>query len=334
MNFTTAWLTTNRSCNNNCSWCYAQKTLNNGIIMDINKAKMLVDSLYERNVKKIILIGGEPTIYPHFIELIKYIRNLGIKVAVASNGRKFSNLSFSKEVIASGVNNIDISLKAISEDDYFKSTNSYGLEEMLKGYQNLKHLGFTPTASYVITDDDYEKFNMLVNFLETNNISPVSFQFVKPVLELNPSNKIMDIKKMGNFIEPMYNILSKSKLNYCIEISFPLCLINSSTLEKLINENKIINCCHVPKGSGIIFDENFKILPCNHFAEFPFSEKSISFPVKNSIEEVMASDIVKVFRKKTRYYPAKKCVSCNLWDQCGGGCFTRWLSLDPDDYIK
>ena len=334
MNFSTAWLTTNRTCNNRCKWCYAKNTLNSKNIMDIDKAKLLVDALKERGVKRIILIGGEPTVYPHFIDLVKYIHQSDLGVSIATNGRKFSDLSFSKAVIDAGINGIDISLKAISEEEYFQNTNSYGLEELLKGYRNLKNLNFKPSVSYVIVDDDYEKFDRLVSFIEKHNLSPFSFQFVKPVLELNSSNEILDIKKMGNFVELMYNRLSKTNINYCIEISFPLCLINPTVLEKLTEENRIINCCHVPRGSGINFDENFKIIPCNHFAEFPFSETPISFSDKNSIEKIMESDITKVFRKKARCYPASKCETCNLWEQCGGGCFTRWLTLEPNDYIK
>ena len=33
MNFTTAWLTTNRTCNNNCTWCYAQNALKRSIVI-------------------------------------------------------------------------------------------------------------------------------------------------------------------------------------------------------------------------------------------------------------------------------------------------------------
>lgn len=332
MEFSTAWFTTNRTCNNNCKWCYAQKTLNRKNVMDIEKAKRLLNELKERNLKRVILIGGEPTIYPNFIELIKYIHENGIRVSVATNGRKFSDENFAKKVLEAGIDGIDISLKAISEEEYVENTNSKGLMEMLKGYKNLKKLGFRPTVSYVIVNNDYKKFDELVCFLERFDISPVSIQFVKPVL--NSSEKIMDLKDMGDYVEVIYNRLNETNIDYYLEISFPLCLINEGVLEKLSHENRIINCCHVPSGSGIIFDEDFKIIPCNHFAEYPFSEKPISFSERDSIEKIMESDIAKEFRRMARCYPASKCESCNLWMQCGGGCFTRWLTLDPNDYIK
>lgn len=69
-----AWLTTNRSCNNRCEWCYAQNAIGNE--MDIDDAKKCVDVLKELKVKHIVLIGGEPTIYSHLIELLKYIKGI------------------------------------------------------------------------------------------------------------------------------------------------------------------------------------------------------------------------------------------------------------------
>lgn len=334
MKFTTAWLTTNRTCNNKCEWCYAKNTLNSKTVMNIEETEVLVESLEKRGVKNIILIGGEPTIYPHFVELVKYIHQKGLRVSIATNGRRFADLEFAKEVVEAGIDGIDISLKGISEKEYFSNTLSYGLKEMIKGYTNLKNLNFNPSMSYVLVNDDEEYLEELIDFLEKNNISSFSFQFVKPIIGVETDNNSFDLKKMGSFVEVLYNRLAKTNINYCIEISFPLCLIKDVILEKLTKENRIINCCHVPRGSGINFDESFRIIPCNHFAEFPFSENPINIYEESSIEEIMDTEIVKTFRNKARCYPASKCKDCNLWEQCGGGCFTNWLSLDPNDYIK
>ena len=334
MDFSTAWLTTNRTCNNRCRWCYAFNTLGRNSSMDLLTAQHLVDALAERNIKRIILIGGEPTIYSDFIKLVKYIHTKNIRVSVATNGRKFSDLEFSKNVLDAGIDGIDFSLKGLSEEEYFNSTSSYGLEEMLQGYQNLKSLGFTPSVSYVFVNDDYDNLENLISFINSHSISLFSFQFVKPTLGSKQDETSFDLTRMGNFVGQIYKKLCNTSINYCIEISFPLCLVEPSILDKLSKENRIVNCCHVPRGSGINFDENFRIIPCNHFADYPFSDTPVDPLKPSSIEEILSADIVKRFRHLARSYPALKCQSCNLWEQCGGGCFTRWLSLDPNDYIK
>lgn len=333
-NFNTAWLTTNRTCNNNCSWCYAKNTLQSKCIMSIENAKLAVDELARRNVKNIVLIGGEPTIYPHFFDLAKYIKSKGIKVRVPSNGRKFKNLEFAEMAKNAGIDSVDISIKAITEEEYYKNTNSYGLNEMLQGYHNLKKVGIHVTASYVIVNDNKKDFDKLVTFLLHNNITTIGLQFVKPTLSLDSEEEIMTMDKMGSFVEYMYESIKNTGIQYSFEISFPICLIKRSVFEALAKENKIVNCCHVPRGTGINFDENFKVIPCNHFAEFPFSEKPVDLSNKNAIDELMESEVVKEFRAKARCYPTVKCQTCEDWNICGGGCFTRWLSVDPNDFIK
>lgn len=334
MNLKSAWLTTNRSCNCRCEWCYAQKTLGPKEAMDIDIARMAVEELKKRQIKKIVLIGGEPTVYKHFLELVQTIHNNGIKCTVATNGIAFKDIDFAKATIEAGVDSINISLKATTEDDYVKYTGTRALENVLSGYNNLKMLGFKPVFSYVIVNDDEAEFENLINLLESNSIRQIGFQFVKPVIELEKKESIMDIRAMAHFTEYIYERMKKTNIKYGIEISFPLCLIRKEILDNLILEGKINTCCHVQKGSGIVFDTDFKVLPCNHFAEYPFNDTPIDFSKSNSIEELWCSDEVINFRNKSRCYPSDICASCKLWNICGGGCFTRWLFISPKDYIN
>ena len=301
--------------------------------MDYEKAKLAVDELKRRNVKKIVLIGGEPTVYPHFFDLISYIHERNIKVVVASNGRMFKDICFAQRAKDAGVDRIDISIKAFDEETYFKNTNAYGLSEMVQGYHNLKQVGVKTSASYVIVNDSEDEFDKMVAFLEKEKFSAISLQFVKPTLSLEKQEPIMQIDDMGAFVKFIYNRMERTSIKYGIEISFPICLIDEDIFLKLVKGKHISNCCHVPRGSGVNFDENFKVIPCNHFAEFPFSD-SIDLTNKEALDELMEKDIVKQFRHKARSYPAEKCQTCEKWNICGGGCFTRWLTEEPNKYIK
>lgn len=334
MEIKSAWLTTNRSCNLRCKWCYAQNTLKPRVFMDFEKALKAVKVLRTYGTKKIVLIGGEPTIYDHFFELIECIRKNDINCTVATNGVAFKDLTFAKRTVESGVNNINISIKATTEEEYENSTGISCLKQVMKGYNNLKMIGFNPIVSYVIVNDNKEEFNQLIDLLKANNVNKIGLQFVKPVLELKQNNNIMDVRSMARFVEYIYEKMKESNMEYSVEVSFPLCLIKENILSNLISENKITTCCHIQKGNGIVFDTDFKVLPCNHFAEYPFSEIPIDFSKENSIENLWSSEEVKYFRQKARCYPSLKCRECKNWNICGGGCFTRWLFINPKDYIN
>lgn len=99
MNIKSAWLTTTRSCNCRCNWCYAKETLGWKSFMDFDKAILAVDELKRKGVSKIVLIGGGPTIYNRFLDLIKYIHKSGINCTIATNGIKFKDINFAKATV-------------------------------------------------------------------------------------------------------------------------------------------------------------------------------------------------------------------------------------------
>lgn len=332
-NISTAWLTTNYTCNYKCDWCYARKVLADNRYLDLEYAKQLVQYLYSKKITTITLIGGEPTIYPNFIELIQYIKKIGMKVRLATNGKRFENKNFAQQIVSTGIDGINISIKGVTEEEYLSNTHQYGLLSTIEGYKNLTELGFDPSISYVITTNNKSKFKAFVDLLVEENINDLVIQFEKPSLDINSISNVMDIRDMANFVSYIYTILEKSNINYTIEISFPICLIESMVLDELIAKNRISTCCHVQKNTGIVFDCAGRVIPCNHFAEYPFQEKPLDLNNPNAIDNLWDSNIVKKFKNTVNRFPSEKCIECRLWNVCGGGCFTRWLYIDPKKYI-
>lgn len=330
MKINQAWLTTNRTCNNKCDWCYAQNARISQ--MEYNKAIRCVDVLKDMGVKRIVLIGGEPTLYEYFNELIKYIKAKGISVAIATNGRLFASKNIAETISKMGVDSINISIKAPSEEKYIQRTHSTGLQETIQGYHNLVSEGLYPSLSYVICDGNTSEVDELVDLILENGLNRVQFQFIKPIVS-ESSPPIMSFDEMAMITEYIYNRLRPSPISYSFELSYPFCALNKEFLEKLINEKKISSCCHVQRGSGIIFDTDFSLLPCNHFANIPFIEDK--FPLSyDGIKSVLYSKQANDFRQKSRCYPSLKCENCVYWNSCGGGCFVRWFFTDPQNSIK
>jgi len=232
-----------------------------------------------------------------------------------------------------GISGINISIKGFDEEEYVRNTGCNGFFETIKGYHNLKSLNFNPVVSYVITSDDQKTINQLVDVLSQNSIDNILFQFVKPVVSPN-SSPIMGMHDMGKMVDYIYQIMSNNSIKYKIEVSFPLCLIDENTLEHLIEENKINTCCHVQAGRGIVFDTDSKILPCNHFIGYHYSDNEVGVKSVEDINDVFYSEVAETFRETARCYPSDKCSQCEKWDICGGGCFTRWLFEDPKKVIK
>lgn len=325
----TVWLTTNTTCNNNCKWCYAKSFTKLKRNMQVDEVEKYVKVLKQTGVKKIILIGGEPSVHPDILQIIKIINDSGLKVSMATNARKFADYNFALKAVKNGLENINISIKGSSEKEYLESTNSYGLEEMLKGYKNLKSLGTNVSLSYVLCDTDYEKFDRFWNLVKKYNLNNIMFQLYKP--SASDTENPVTIETLAEICKYVYDKIYKDDVNFIFEMSIPLCTLDENMLKHMIKTKRITTCCHISKGSGMIFDTDFNILPCNHFMGHPLNEKPVSL---DSLIDFWNSKDVKEFRNIIKKYPSEICSRCSKWYFCGGGCMIRWLSNDPDEVIN
>jgi len=75
------------ACNYACDHCIDMDILNTGIKFDHEKLLSSLATMAKKGLKSVIVIGGgEPTLYPHFADTIRYMKSLGLQVAIVSNG--------------------------------------------------------------------------------------------------------------------------------------------------------------------------------------------------------------------------------------------------------
>lgn len=77
-----------RKCNLACVFCYHHHLgdLSNQGWKDINTIYAEIDEGIKRGNNRVEFTGGEPTMYPQIIELIKYLKNRNIKTCIITNG--------------------------------------------------------------------------------------------------------------------------------------------------------------------------------------------------------------------------------------------------------
>jgi MoaA/NifB/PqqE/SkfB family radical SAM enzyme len=78
---------TNRTCNIKCRSCY---NLNNTFVKDYAQIKSEIDKgLEKRNIISLSLIGGEPTLHPNLLEIIRYVKSKNVQCQLLTNGIRF-----------------------------------------------------------------------------------------------------------------------------------------------------------------------------------------------------------------------------------------------------
>ncbi|MBU4262464.1 MAG: radical SAM protein [Proteobacteria bacterium] len=75
-----------RVCNFHCSYCYVPDQKEFKHELSRAEIKDVILQAKELGARKIIILGGEPSIYPHLVEMLSFIANEGLEIEMFTNG--------------------------------------------------------------------------------------------------------------------------------------------------------------------------------------------------------------------------------------------------------
>lgn len=167
-------------CNYNCAFCYYKNDLHNKTQYEIILER--IAKLEALGCKDFDLSGGEPTIYPQFFDIIKYLSAKGHKVSCVTNGFGFAKYEFTQRARDCGLSEILFSLHSGDENTHdFIVGKSGAHKRIIAGIQNANALGICvrlnstiigQNADLVGFEDTIKNFDVTqINFLPVNNFA-------------------------------------------------------------------------------------------------------------------------------------------------------------------
>lgn len=169
-------------CNNRCKFCtYAHKRQ----LAERNTREVLLEILKARNGGSayLELIGGEPTIRPDIIQLIRFARKRGFEtVSITTNGRMFAYGDFARKIRDAGLTHIVLSIHGHNEKLHDSLTQAEGsFKELTKGLRNLQEMDFANLGSNTtIVRQNYRFLPGIGKFIYETGIRNSEFIFVDP----------------------------------------------------------------------------------------------------------------------------------------------------------
>lgn len=213
---------TNR-CNMTCPICFADAN-HAGYVYEptFDEVVAMLQTLRDEKPIKCTAVqfsGGEPTIYPRFIDVIKKAKELGFaQVQCASNGIEFAkSVEFCQKVKDAGLNTIYLSFDGISDEPYIQARNRKMFHVKLKVLENLRQIEHPPSVVLVPTlvkgVNDHQIGGIIKFAFENSdiirgvNFQPVAFtgRITREELEKGRytiPDLMNDVKAQTGYVEP------------------------------------------------------------------------------------------------------------------------------------
>ena len=176
----------NTDCNFRCLYCYTRR---NGSGPDPRtelspeQFRKVLSEARDLGVRTLVILGGEPMLYPHLFEMLEYVRRLGINVEVFTNGANMTAESAAQlhrlgVVVALKMNSFDEKV----QDVLAGKKGAY--TQIRTAFDNLLAAGFPGNdgrlgISTVICKQNYDELPELWRWLRERKITPY-FEMMTP----------------------------------------------------------------------------------------------------------------------------------------------------------
>jgi len=216
-------------CNLNCHFCYQNKDgdLNHGSDYDI---KNIIQLLLLKDIKHVILSGGEPLLYDELFKIIESLEDAGIEVSLCTNAILADDV-FCRRLICTKVRKVTINIASIVDNNYFIHESNSNYNSVIAGIKNFVNYGLNVTFNDLVFIVKKDIFLNKILFCANMGVSNISFIF--PIYRDLSSKKLA--VRSTQFDEAA-SILQEIEKEFDINITLnnPICIDESCPANKNI----------------------------------------------------------------------------------------------------
>lgn len=332
------WLTVNRRCNFRCLWCYAEGTAySKDSDMTRETALRLINIGLDVGVKDFILLGGEPTFWPHLNDTCKYLVEHEAEATIVTNGWHYANLDLARKARDTGAK-ISISLKAGSPDQYRQLTKVNAYAKAIQAISNFAQLGSPASISITANAMVMDNLEELVKAATDSGASNIIVEFCSVTFDADGKPQqgyMLPPQEMADRIVAKYDSLAEySNGNLGIMQIIPFCLYPDDFIEKLVSRSHLMSGCHVVSRSGLVFTHDGGVLLCNCLHGFELGKLGADFHDTKTFNQFWQRKEVISANERLVCYPHRRCMDCSKYDECCGGCPLQWFVFNPETILQ
>jgi radical SAM protein with 4Fe4S-binding SPASM domain len=263
-----------RVCNFRCSYCYVDEKIEHTNELSRTEIKDVILQAKEQGARKIIILGGEPSIYPHLVEMLRFLGKEGLEIEMFTNG---SGIDKDLAAVLAG-EKVRVALKLNSRDEKIQDNlaGKKGAFQIINGALDaLKAAGYPSddlflAISTVICRQNIKELPSLWKWLREEKIEPY-FEVITPqanavenswlgvdseeLKELFVGLSAIDQEMFGRTWEPQPPLVGNKCMRHqvsclvtatgdvmpCVGVTIPLDNIRNNKLAYILKNSEVIN---------------------------------------------------------------------------------------------
>lgn len=205
-----AVLYTGFPCNLECEFCYYAKNKVGWHTLEhcTNQADVFRHNYDNHYVD---ITGGEATIYPHILPLIRHCRNINLLPTIITHAQTLAKMERLKQFVEAGIEDFLCSVHALESDYDIMTGVQGGWPRLVKAIENINQCNVPYRANCVITEVNYKQLQSVAKFLKDHNCRMVNYIFIN----------IFEAQRDAAHLQVSYSQLEPhlhDALNYCDEV--------------------------------------------------------------------------------------------------------------------
>ena len=177
-------------CNNRCVFCFSgqQTSFGRAGPLDLSPQIAEMEKARAAGHTKVTILGGEPTLQPGFLDVIRHAVALGFEeIVIFTNGVKTAREGFIDEVLATagdrkGLFTWRISIQGATEESHDRTTKKEGsFARILRTMEILHRKGERITINMCVVSSNYESVGEFPALLAPYGVKQLHLDMVRPL---------------------------------------------------------------------------------------------------------------------------------------------------------
>lgn len=152
-------------CNNQCPHCYNETDRLAMPSLPFDQWKLVLDKVALLGIPQVILTGGEATLHPDLLDIIRYADDLGMTVGLNTNGRHIAHQPFMEKIAQSGLDHIQITLASNYPEIHNAMMGATSFHQTVRGIENAVASGVHAITNTTLMRNNMDHAEEIIDFL-------------------------------------------------------------------------------------------------------------------------------------------------------------------------